>query len=104
MKISVSLSRWSALQLANPLLALGALAADSRKSKALALEARGHQRERDRGRADERHDAEAFAVRRLDEGRARVGDRRAAGLESSPSARSSRSGCRAERALPITLM
>ena len=48
--------------------------------EALAFEPRGHERERDRARPDERHDAEACRVRRFHERRAWIGDRRAAGL------------------------
>src|SRR4051812_46566389 len=47
------------------------------EGEALPFEPGSHEREDERGRADERHYAESFAVRGLDERRARVGDRRA---------------------------
>ena len=82
MKISVSFSaleRCSSSRMR--LLALGGFTRQvAAEGEALAFQPGGHQREHDGGGADQRHDAEAFAVRRLDQRRAGIGDRRAARL------------------------
>ena len=82
MKISVSLLALRALlELADSLRPLAILARQiAAEGEALALQAGSHQREHDRGGADERHHAEALAVRGFDERGAGIGDRRAAGF------------------------